>query len=118
MEEKYKRYWLDILFLYGLGLFLDPRFKLSVVNGVITELGHYLGHDYTSYLTDFKHKLDRLFSLYENRYNGSGSGSGTSRRGDQDLDAAPLKDRASGRMWDVAEAPALAPAHTYINQMR
>ena len=77
--------------LIWISLFLDPRFKLSIVDGVITELGHYLGRDYTSYLTDFKHKLDMLFSLYENRYNGSrsGSGSGTSRRGDQDLDVAP-----------------------------
>ena len=39
MEEKYEKYWLDIPFLYGLSLVLDPRFKLHVVNCIITELG-------------------------------------------------------------------------------
>ena len=69
MEDKFKRYWTTIPYLYSFGFILDPRMRLTKFFDILTLIGEHMGIAYTETIyKDTETRFYAVFSSYEDEF--------------------------------------------------
>ena len=109
MKIKFLKYWQHIPLLYSFAFILDPRAKMRGLFRVLELLKESTGCDYTSYYTDVKTEIYKLFNKYERKF-----GAARSQRVAQPASHTGKRKQAWGRIFGgprsvVGPSPACAP---------
>jgi hypothetical protein len=66
MKLKFLKYWQNIPLLYSFAFILDPRAKMRGFRNVLQLLSQTIGTDYSSYFSEVRTGLYKLYNKYEN----------------------------------------------------
>jgi hypothetical protein len=68
MKLKFLKYWQNIPLLYSFAFILDPRAKMRGFHNVLQLLSQTIGTDYSSYFSEVRTELYKLYNKYESRF--------------------------------------------------
>ncbi|XP_072147154.1 zinc finger BED domain-containing protein RICESLEEPER 2-like [Setaria viridis] len=68
MKLKFLKYWQNIPLLYSFAFILDPKAKVRGFHNVLQLLSQIVGVDYSSYFTEVRTELHKLFNKYKNKF--------------------------------------------------
>ncbi|XP_072148536.1 zinc finger BED domain-containing protein RICESLEEPER 2-like [Setaria viridis] len=114
MKLKFLKYWQNIPLLYSFAFILDPRAKVRGFHNVLQLLSQTVGVDYSSYFTEVRTQLHKLFNKYENKF-----GAVRSQRPAQPSAATGKKRTAWGKIFGgpgtcgspvLSSTPPISPA--------
>jgi hypothetical protein len=68
MKLKFLKYWQNIPLLYSFAFILDPRAKMRGFHNVLELFSQTIGTDYSSYFSEVRTELYKLYNKNENRF--------------------------------------------------
>lgn len=71
MKLKFLKYWQNIPVLYSFAFILDRRAKMRGFQNVLQLLSQTIGSDYSSYFSEVRTELYKLFNKYETKFGGA-----------------------------------------------
>ena len=68
MKLMFLKYWQNIPLLYSFAFILDPRAKIRGFHNVLQLLAHTICTDYSTYFSEVRTELYKLFNKYETKF--------------------------------------------------